>query len=145
MVFLSDKYICKTISAEVCLPLRHKILWPAQSLSFSAVEGDDQAHHFGLFLDKDLLSCLSLFRVDEQKECIQLRKFCTDTFYQSKGLGSHLLRFALEKSKKVTMRWVFAHSRLSALPFYLKNGFRTEGNIFLRHDLEYIKVIKPLE
>lgn len=123
------------ITAEECLDLRHRVLWPDLKREESRLEGDDVAEHFGIFYNNTLISCLSIFSVSNDSR--QIRKFATDTLFQGQGYGSSLLQFVLDNQRYSGGKTVFLNARLSAVSFYQKFGFVTQGDIFSRNGLEY--------
>lgn len=79
-----------SITLEQCLDIRHTVLWPQHDRDVSRVDGDDQASHFGVLLEGKIVSCLSLFRLEEH-QC-QIRKFATLQTHQRQGIGAFLLQ-----------------------------------------------------
>lgn len=127
------------IRADDTLPLRQKVLWPALDLTSVRVPGDDDANHFGATLDGTLLAVLSLF---PDGNCAQLRKFAVDPAVQKRGVGSALLRYALDD---IDVREVWCDARCTALPFYQRLGFVITGAPFDKSGVAYRKAtwIKP--
>ncbi|ACS84320.1 GNAT family N-acetyltransferase [Musicola paradisiaca] len=126
----------RTITIDDCLWLRHKILWPQHEPSYSRVEGDEQAQHYGAYRDDTLVSCLSVFEVSDG--VCQIRKFATDHDDQRQGYGSLLMAHVLESVRERGIRRVTLNARLSASPFYARFGFAAAGPVTLKADIEYV-------
>ena len=128
------------LSIEDCIDLRHKVLWPDLPRDESRVPGDDVARHFGIVRDGTVISCLSAFC--DGKDRVQIRKFATRQQLQGQGLGTQLLKEVLSKLQQEGVQSVFLDARLTAVPFYLRAGFTTEGNPFIRKGLTFIRMVK---
>ena len=74
------------------IPIRHQVLCPQEAPEFCHVEGDEQALHFGVYLDTELVSVASIYLDDETA---RLRKFATLNTHQGKGISSKLLKHIL--------------------------------------------------
>lgn len=129
----------REISAAEALRVRHRVLWPGKPADFCRVEGDDQATHLGGFVNGKLCTVLSLF---DEGETVQLRKFATLPAMQGKGLGSALMRAALDdvatQGKRITL-----HARESAVGFYQSFGFQQQGAPFEKYGKPYIWMAEP--
>jgi len=64
----------RIITLDEVLPIRHCVLWPNKPLSFSRVNGDDTASHYGVFFDGLLVSVASIYI---EGRVARLRKFAT--------------------------------------------------------------------
>lgn len=126
----------RTITVDDCLWLRHKVLWPQFPPDYSRVEGDEQAQHFGLFLDDTLISCLSVFALNVG-EC-QIRKFATDTDHQHQGHGTKLMTHALDVLENQGTHRISLNARLAASPFYAQFGFHAVGPVYHKEEIAYV-------
>ena len=131
----------RKITAADTLKIRYEVLWPDKSPDFVKVAEDDDAHHFGLFSDHQLVSVISLF---PDKDGMRFRKFATIRAFQNKGLGSKLLEFVIvySRNQKYTRLWCDARS--SAMAFYKRFGFERISEPFFKEDIEYYKIEKVL-
>ncbi|USD42611.1 GNAT family N-acetyltransferase [Vibrio sp. SCSIO 43135] len=133
----------KRISILDTLAIRQQVLWPDKSLEEVRVPGDDKAMHIGAFISDSLVCVASLFISDNS--AIRLRKFATIEAHQGKGIGTEVLNYALDLavSKRATHFWFDA--RESALPFYLRFGFKSKGKRFYKGSIPYFRMEKPLK
>jgi len=124
----------REISAAEALGVRHRVLWPDKPADFCRVDGDDHATHLGGFVEGKLCTVLSLF---DEGETVQLRKFATLPAMQGKGLGSALMKAALDdvadRGKRITL-----HAREGAVGFYQSFGFQQQGAPFEKYGKPYI-------
>ncbi|AKQ45740.1 hypothetical protein TH63_08915 [Rufibacter radiotolerans] len=136
---MPGKLEIKEISADQTWLIRQMVMWPNKPLSFVQLPDDDQGQHFGLMVDQQIISVVSLFRNGHQA---QFRKFATLPTFQKRGYGSKLLEhvFSVAASQNITLVW--CHARASALEFYQKMGMEPEGECFCRDGLEYVKMRK---
>lgn len=124
-----------SLSVDECLPLRQQVLWPDRDISFSRVEGDEQAQHFGIRERDQLICCLSVFAWGDSG--VQIRKFATATGYQGQGYGTRLLQAVLNT---LTATQVVLDARLSASAFYQRFGFIPVGESFYKSDIAFIRM-----
>lgn len=130
----------RPIAADTCLPLRQKELWPDRPLDFLRMEGDEQAQHYGLYLDDALISCLSVFPLDNRAR--QIRKFATDAAFQRQGYGSRLLTQVLETLQAEGINDIMLNARLTATGFYARFGFQVAGEVCHKEGVAYVKMTK---
>ncbi|MCJ8332446.1 MAG: GNAT family N-acetyltransferase [Lentisphaeria bacterium] len=85
---------------------------------------DDIRDHLQSFLvakdEQGIIACLAL--QDYGNGLFELRSLAVDETLQSKGLGSRLIKFAIEKCRKNAAKEVFALTRKTE--FFTKNGFQ---------------------
>lgn len=129
--------IIKKIPWQVALPIRHTVLWPDKPVSFCVVEGDESAHHFGVFIKGQLVTVASIY-INGTKA--RLRKFATLPDFQGQGLGRYLIKHIIEilKSKNITLFWCDA--RKTVISFYQKLGLTQQGEEFDKSGVMYIKM-----
>ncbi|QGY33056.1 GNAT family N-acetyltransferase [Pantoea cypripedii] len=126
------------ITVADCLILRQAVLWPASELAQCQVEGDEEASHYGIVLQDQIVSCLSVFFVD--CETCQIRKFATLQQHQGKGYGTALMHAVLAKLSELSIQHVFLDARTSSTSFYRNVGFTAEGDAFMKNNIEYIRM-----
>tara|TARA_B100000963_G_scaffold321880_1_gene305533 strand:- start:376 stop:1068 length:693 start_codon:yes stop_codon:yes gene_type:complete len=122
---ISLSTIKKGRSRELYYNLPKKMASYSQDLKKSTI-------HFGLFVDSDLVSGLSIIKKTQANDSIlsfQIRGMFSKKEEVSKGYGSLLLKFVKEKyqSKKLIL---WCNSRKDAINFYKKNGFKEESDYF---------------
>ena len=86
------------ISAAETWPLRHEVMWPEMPFDFIQLPEDKNGIHFGLYVNNDLKSVVSLFSTNTHTA--QFRKFATKIEEQGKGYGSKLLLHLMEFAQK---------------------------------------------
>ncbi|MEO3740231.1 Acetyltransferase (GNAT) domain-containing protein [Kosakonia oryzendophytica] len=131
-----------TITLEQCLDIRHAVLWPQLERDASRVEGDEQAWHYGVLSQQQIVSCLSVFLLGD-RHC-QIRKFATLQAHQQRGFGGFLLRSVLDRLLQTGMASVQLDARTSATSFYTRFGFIAEGTPFCKKGVEYIRMSRGL-
>lgn len=131
----------KRITWWEALPVRHEVLWPQRELAFCQVEGDEEAWHFGGFVDGKLVSVASIY--PNRKAC-RLRKFATLAEYQGRGLGSALLTVAMDTAMQAGADYFWCDARESAVAFYRRFGMEPEGARFFKAHIPYVKMGRRL-
>jgi len=51
----------KQITSSETLPIRHKVMWPDKPIEYVKLPNDENARHFGLFVNGEITSIISLF------------------------------------------------------------------------------------
>ncbi|MFD2036075.1 GNAT family N-acetyltransferase [Belliella marina] len=133
--------LIKEIATKEALPIRHKAMWPDKDIDFVKVPGDDEALHLGLFVNRKLISVVSVF----QKEGgAQFRKFATLPEYQGKGYGSKLLVYMIGHVQKKNIQKIWCNARASKIDFYSGFGLSKTNITFKKSGLDYVVMEKKL-
>ncbi|MEZ0539160.1 GNAT family N-acetyltransferase [Fibrella arboris] len=126
-------HICSITAADT-YPLRHAVLWPDKPLDYVRIDEDERGHHYGLYLNTELVAVISLF-VDGSSA--RFRKFATRPDQQNKGLGTLLLHHVFSEAKRLGAATICCDARLSAAAFYQRFGMQPTGAIFYKGDIAY--------
>lgn len=98
------------------------------------MDEDNHGYHFGAFMDNQLVGVVSLFQDGND---FQFRKFAVDESVQGKGIGKtmlqHLINFAINENAKR----LWCNARISAIDFYLKQGFTHTNQFFSKNGFDY--------
>ena len=132
ILFMTTKII--EITADETLPIRHQVMWPTKPLDYVKLNNDNEGLHFGLFIDKKLISVISLFINDGEA---QFRKFATLENYQGKGYGSILLNEIMHIADKQSLKRIWCNARRNKSEFYKKFGLVATNTIFIKGDVDY--------
>lgn len=104
--------------------LRNKVLLRPIGMPDHAWEmNDHKAWHFVAVDDNQVIGCVVLVPLDEEKTKAQLIQMAVDVALQGKGIGKLLIAELLNFSKQAGINEVTCHSRENAIPFYSKIGF----------------------
>ena len=127
----------QTITYQDALPIRHTVLWPNKPIEFCKVEGDEQALHYGMFVDSTLV-CVASIYIDQNSA--RLRKFATLQTHQGQGIGSQVITHILEDLKHLNVNHFWCDARATAVSFYQRFGMQTSGSQFMKSDVPYFKM-----
>jgi len=133
--------IIKEISAADTWPIRHQVMWPHQPFAFIQLPNDEQGLHYGLFLDKKLISVISLFL---HKEHGQFRKFATLGNHQGKGYGSQLLHHIIGIAKNKALLKIWCNARIEKAAYYEKFGLSKTAKRFSKKGMDYVVMERVL-
>ncbi|MCH7396828.1 GNAT family N-acetyltransferase [Belliella sp. DSM 107340] len=133
--------LIKEISIDEALPIRHKAMWPDRELDFVRVPGDEKAIHLGLFVNRKLISVVSVF---EKENGAQFRKFATLPDYQGNGYGSKLLVYMIGFVQEKQIQKIWCNARVSKIDFYNGFGLTITDKTFEKSGLEYVVMEKHL-
>lgn len=129
----------KKISAQETLPIRHKVMWPNQTIAYVRLPNDATGRHFGLFVKDELVSVISIFK---ENQAIQFRKFATLNKFQGKGFGTQLLRFIISLIEEEGYDRIWCNARVSKTEFYNKFGFQKTAKLFEKGGIGYVVMEK---
>ncbi len=113
------------------LQLRETVLRVPLGLTLSAqdLQGEDAQWHFGLFDTAGaLLACV--VAVPLGAGGFKLRQMAVRADTQGQGLGSRLLAEVETRLQEQGATQLLLHARVSAEPFYARQGYRAESEVF---------------
>lgn len=130
------QYLVKIISTENTFLIRQPVLRKNQPIETCFFNGDNDAEtfHLGLFDREVLIGVLSVYQVNnhffKQENQVQFRGMALLEKYQGLNLGSLLIEQAeaICLNKKTELIWF--NARQNAINFYLKNNYKTFGDLF---------------
>ena len=74
----------------------------------------------------------------------QIGRMAVLASYRQQGIGSRLLAFILKFSAGKNLGQVYLHAQTSAIPFYEKHGFITQGEIFYEANIPHRGMLKKI-
>lgn len=125
----------KPIKTKDVLPIRHKVMWPNMPINYVSIENDKDARHFGLFINEELVSVISLFLKNKQA---QFRKFATLTKHQGLGYGSILLKHIITLVKEEKLKKLWCNARVEKSKFYTKFNLKVTNKRFVKGGIDYV-------
>ena len=132
----------KQITTAKTLPIRHKVMWPKKPISYIELPNDKDARHFGLFVNGEITSIISLFTEDNQ---VQFRKFATLVQFQGLGYGTILLNKIIELVQKEGIKKLWCNARVEKSKFYERFNLKSTDKKFVKGGIEYVIMEKTLE
>ncbi len=75
---------------------------------------------------------------------MRLRKFAILPNFQGQGVGTAHIKHAIEYLMDMQIDTLWCDARTKAIPFYVKQGFVKEGELFLRSGVSYIRMVRAL-
>ncbi|HEY8191535.1 MAG TPA: GNAT family N-acetyltransferase [Alphaproteobacteria bacterium] len=147
----SDQMIIQEIPYESALfeatrKLRDEVLRRPIGLTLSAadIEGENHQIHIAAIDDSgDVRGTVILKPLSES--LVKLRQMSVSPACQGQGCGKQLVRFAERVALERGYKLIELAARISALGFYEKLGYRTEGEKFTEVTLPTIKMVKALD
>jgi len=134
--------LSETIQIEQVFPsltwrIRQQAMYPEKEITEMELADDFEGTHFALYLNHELTGVVSLFVKDD---IAQFRKMAILPKKQGNGLGKLLLQYVIDYCKQQPIKLLWCNARVSAIGFYEKIGFVTEGVPYQRNQLDYIKM-----
>lgn len=130
------------ITHELTWRLRQQVLYPDRAIRDMAMSEDENGIHYGAFVENKLAAVVSTFR---QGNDMQIRKFAVVLSLQHQGVGSALLQYITHRALESGVTCLWCNARISATNFYLKAGFKQNGNVFTRNGINYMVMDKQLK
>lgn len=132
----------KEVSIDQILPIRQQVMWPDKPIDFVRVPEDENGIHFGLFMEENLISVVSVFIHGQEA---QFRKFATREQFQGKGYGSKLLQYIFDFLEAKNTSRIWCNARISKAAYYQKFGMTTTAATFEKEGMEYVVMEKIFE
>ncbi|WP_346353747.1 GNAT family N-acetyltransferase [Azotosporobacter soli] len=123
------------IRASETWALRQRVMWPERPLKDSILPDDEKGIHYGMRLEGELVSVISLFWQGTE---IQFRKFATAQEMQGKGYGSRLLQHCLTQARTLGATALWCNARKEKIAFYQRFALRETGECFKRNGRAYV-------
>lgn len=120
----------REINFDQTYPIRLEAMYPGEVVDIVKVAGDEEATHFGYFVEDECVSVVSVF---ETNRGYQVRKFATLPAFQKQGIGSQLLSYVLELYPKP----IVLNARVGKIGYYSRFGFVEMGERFFKNGLDY--------
>ena len=127
----------KKITAKQTYELRHPLLRKGQPINTChlPLDNDSRSIHLGAYFETHLVGVLSAFNKScpgyESKNGIQLRAMAVLPPFQGKGIATQQIQKAfLSVRKTLTIHHVWLNARIVANDLYLKNNFKSIGDVF---------------
>jgi len=127
-------------SAEQSFFIRRKVFVDEQGVdSTLEYNNEEQSNHYLLFLAGKPIATA---RWRETEKGIKLERFAVLPEFRNRGFGEIILKEVL-KDVKPSGKTIYLHSQSRAVPFYERNGFMKEGEMFVEAGIEhyYMKLI----
>ena len=125
----------KQINASETLLIRHKVMWPDKPIEYVELANDEDGRHFGLFVNGELTSIISLFVTDNEA---QFRKFATVVEFQGLGYGTILIERIVDLVDKEGIRKLWCNARVEKSNFYERFNFKPTDKKYEKGGIEFV-------
>lgn len=129
---------------HAAVALRQHVLRSPLGLTYTpeALAADEPDRQFVGMLDEKLVGCVMLHRVDSA--IAKLRQFAVAPNLQGSGIGSRLLALFEREAAAAGYATIRLSARATAVNFYRKHGYATEGDGYTQVGLPHIGMVKTL-
>ncbi|MEO9802513.1 MAG: GNAT family N-acetyltransferase [Reichenbachiella sp.] len=131
----------RSISYEMTWSIRQAAMWPNESIAYVMLPNDKEGSHFGLFVNDQMVSVISIFITDGHA---QFRKFATLDAEQGKGYGSKLLNHIFLELAKSEITKVWCNARADKTDFYERFGMIQTEKRFDKGGINYVIMEKSI-
>jgi len=128
------------------LALRNEILRIPLGLQFFIKDISTEFNEFHLAARDEnyqLLGYLSLKQTSEKK--VKMRQVVVASDLQGKGIGKQMVAFSELFARMNGFDLMELHARLTAIPFYLKLGYKKVGKQFFEVNIPHYRMEKRLQ
>lgn len=94
-------------------------------------EYDFSSRHFLATLDNRPIASARL------KADGQIGRMAVLKEYRNRGIGTELLRFVLQTAAEEKIDSLYLHAQVEAIPFYERQGFVVQGDVFYEADIPH--------
>ena len=120
--------------AEHAFSIRRKVFVEEQGVDPNLeYDKEDQAHHYLLLLAGRPIAAA---RWRETEKGIKLERFAVLPEFRNRGFGEIILEEVLKDVRPMD-KTIYLHSQSRAVPFYERNGFVKEGEMFAEAGIEH--------
>lgn len=102
-------------------------------------EYDESSIHFLATIEQKVIAAARL------KPDGQIGRMAVLAEYRKQGTGSELLRFILQVATSKNFDKVYLHAQTTAIPFYEKQGFIMQGDIFYEANIPHRGMLKKID
>ena len=126
------------------LELRDKVLRKPLGMNLydENLEADKNDVHIGAFINKRMVGVLILTGLNSKD--IKMRQVAVDDDFRAMKIGTEMVRFAEEYSKKKGYSTMLLNARKTAVAFYEKLGYKKMSGEFLEINIPHYKMSKNL-
>lgn len=122
------------ILSDKARAVRHKVFVEEQHVDPALeYEHDEEAHHYLLCMGRKSIATARWREVNGE---IKLERFAVLPQFRSRGFGKVILLEVLIDVLPL-LKPIYLHSQVKAVRFYERNGFTTEGEIFMEAGIEH--------
>lgn len=112
------------------------------SLFDEDLSGEVNDHHIGVYRKDELIGVCIITPVN--KTTARMRQVVIAPEYRNRGIGRMMMLFAEERTAALGLSRLILDSRLSALRFYEKLGYRRVGSQFMEVGLPHYMMEKSI-
>lgn len=123
--------------------LREDILRKPLSSTFTNEELDEERMHIqvvGFLQDKIIATAVLV----PEENALKIQRVVVESNLRNQNTGSTMMAYCESYAKGKGYHSMYCHARDSAVSFYLKNGYRPEGDYFEEDGIPHLKMRKEL-
>lgn len=116
-------------------------MWPDMPYDYVKLPEDKLGEHFGLFVDDELVSIVSVFHSTNEA---QFRKFATVLEHQGKGYGSTLLSHVLTALESKSLSRIWCNARVDKSDYYERFGLVATNQTYVKGGIHFVIMEKVM-
>lgn len=121
--------------------LREKILRQPSGQSFTTEELAAEKDHIQVVgvIGAEIVSTAVLL---SEGDYLKMQRVVVKENLQNSEIGSNMMVFCEDLAKTLGMKSIYCHARDTAVNFYIKNGYYSQGDYFAEDGIPHLKMIK---
>ena len=134
-----------TPAFDEALSLRNDILRIPLNLQFEPedIQAEWDSHHLACYNHtNDLVGCLTLKPLAKGE--LKMRQVAVKEDLQGQGIGKALVAWSEQFGQDQSYKKIVLHARETAVPFYKKLGYKTQGKMFKEVGIDHYKMYKNI-
>ena len=129
---------------NLVLQIREAALRAPLGAVFTEEELAEEATHIQIarFKEKNLVAFAVLV---PEGTVMKMQGVAVDKQLRNQAIGSQMLGFCEAWAAQRKIEWIYCHARDSAVNFYLKNAYQSEGDYFDEDGIPHLKMKKQIQ
>jgi predicted GNAT family N-acyltransferase len=113
-------------------------------LDFSSeeLEREERDTHFAAFVEGELVGCLMM--TPQNCSVVKMRQVAVEPRLQGQGIGAALVAASETWARESGYTQIELHARETAVPFYLRLGYKPVGSRFMEVKIPHQKMVRDL-
>ena len=128
---------------EAAKLIRQKVFVLEQGFVNEFDDIDDKAIHLVLYNDQQAVATARMF-TENDPECFTIGRVAVLKDYRGMHLGAKIMQYLEEEARLRKGRMLKLSAQCSAQSFYEKQGFLSNGEVFLDEECPHIQMVKKL-
>ena len=138
------KWLCGTEDKTDCFAIREEIFVKEQGFHDEFDDIDNRAYHLAIYENEICVATARIFE-DEQEGVYHAGRICVVLSHRKKHLGAVIMDEVMKKATELHAVKVVLSAQVNAQGFYAKQGFLTDGDVYMDEHCPHIDMYKEIK